>query len=166
MTAMSPEAAQAELRRRVRRYFLVVVSGLAGAFALPFALGAAVTAGGMEKQAAGALAGVVGVAGMFGVVALSWFLVYRWWRCPVCDRNVYWVVSMNMSFFAGAASKTCPGCGTQLIAPGSARRFFLRILLIAGLFMALGVLAGLSGLSSKRAPPPPSTQQPAPSPPG
>lgn len=152
MTTMTPEAAQAELQRRVRRYFLVVVGALAGAFALPFMLGAALVAAGMEQQAAGSVAGVVGLAGMFCVVALSWFLVYRWWRCPACDRNVYWLVSTNMSIFAATASKTCPSCGTQLIAPGAARRFFIRLALIAGVFIALGVLAGLTSAGQRRTP--------------
>jgi hypothetical protein len=152
MTTMSPDAAQLELQRRVRRYFIVVVGALVGAFALPFVLGAVLQAAGVEKQPAGTVAGIAGLVGMFTVVALSWFLVYRWWRCPVCDRNVYWVVSTNMSIFAATASKTCPGCGTQLIAPGAARRFFIRLALIAAVFIALGVLAGLTSASERRTP--------------
>lgn len=152
MTTMSPDAAQLELQRRVRRYFIVVVGALVGAFALPFVLGAVLLAAGVEKQPAGTVAGIAGLVGMFTVVALSWFLVYRWWRCPVCDRNVYWVVSTNMSIFAATASKTCPSCGTQLIAPGAARRFFIRLALIAGVFIALGVLAGLTSAGQRRTP--------------
>jgi len=144
---MTAEAAQLELRRRIRRYFFVVMGGLVGAFALPFVLGLVLTSAGFEKQAIGGLVAVIGVGGMLSVVALSWFLVYRWWRCPVCDRNVYWLVSTNMSIFAATAGKNCPECGTQIIQEGAAKRFFTRIFIIAGIFMALGVISGL--LSAK-----------------
>lgn len=143
-TTMTAEAAQLELRRRIRRYFLVVLGGLVLAFALPFIVGMLMVSSGADKEAAAGPAAVAGFTAMFSVVALSWFLVYRWWRCPVCDRNVYWLVSTNMSVFAATASKNCPGCGTQIIAADAAKRFFIRLFIIVGVFMALGVLSGLA----------------------
>ncbi|MBL8936253.1 MAG: hypothetical protein JNM69_16985, partial [Archangium sp.] len=149
MPTLTAEQAQIELRSRIRTYFFSVVGLLLVAFlVVPFVLTVVLVAAGMSKEQAGPVVGASVVVSMLGVAAMSWYLVYRLWRCPACDANIYWLVSWNMSFFAGAyGKKSCPKCGIELFGPRSSRRF---ILVLLGIALLLGALGAIMSLGARR----------------
>lgn len=142
-TNLTPEQIVEEMRARIRRYMRIVVLLIFALVGIMGLLAVAVGASGGNKTASTA-AGVVGAALMLGLVATSWVLVHRLWRCPACDANVYWVVAWNTSAFAGAASKTCPKCNAVLFAPRSGNRSFRMVMILVGIgvfFALLGAMA-------------------------
>ncbi|MFO0594907.1 MAG: hypothetical protein U0228_06375 [Myxococcaceae bacterium] len=148
---MTPEAAQQELRRKLRNYFLAVVGLLLfSLFGAPLIGGFIAAAAHLDPNVAGRNIGMFAAASMFSTVVIAWVLVYRWWRCPACNANVYWLVSMNMSAFAGAYNrKACPSCGIQLFPDKSPRRFMVVLAIIAAVFVVLGALMA-AGAASQR----------------
>lgn len=158
MPTMTAEAAQAEVSRRLRSYFLKVVSCLVGTFLAPFVIGGVLKAAGVEQ--AGAIAGLIAALAMLGTVAFAWYLVFTTWRCPACDANIYWLVSWNMSAFSGLyGKKNCPKCDLQLISPRRGKFVFI-LIAVAVVFGVLGALMA-AGAKAQRdrqhqsAPPPP-----------
>lgn len=145
MTTMTAVEAQAELKRRLRRYFVIVLGLLGSVFLLPVFASLALKSSGVAVTTFGPIVGIVTAVGMFSIVGFSWYLVFKLWRCPACDTNIYWVVSMNMSAFASMYGKRhCPKCGIELFAPGRSRRFLIVVFLVIGVFIALGAIAGAS----------------------
>jgi cytochrome c biogenesis factor len=142
---MTTTATPAELlRSRLRRYFAVVFGLFVGAIVLLVALGAVVKLAGVDKKSAGLIIGIAAPLVMLGVVISSWIAVSKLWRCPACEKNIYWLVSWQMSLFAASASTTCPSCGVELFTPAAnqrRRRLFL-------VLVALGVIAGLGGAAT------------------
>ncbi|MFT3713024.1 MAG: hypothetical protein QM817_35675 [Archangium sp.] len=162
--ALTPEEAQVELRRRLRSYFVKVVSMLIASLVVaPLVLGAILKT--MDVQNAKAIAAAVSGLSMLSTVAFAWYLVFTTWRCPACDANIYWLVSWNMSAFAAGAKKTCPKCNIELFQPRSGR-FVLIFILIAVAIGALGAIGAATAGAQKRQKQQDTVTQPQPQPPG
>jgi hypothetical protein len=161
--AFTPEEAQAELRSRLRSYFIKVVALLiASIVVLPLLSGAVLKAMNVER-AASISAGVGGLSMLF-TVGFAWYLVFTTWRCPACDANIYWLVSWNMSAFGAGASKTCPKCNIELFKPRSGR-FVLIIVAIAVMLGVMGALMAGGAAAQKAKQKQPTVTQPAQPPP-
>jgi cytochrome c biogenesis factor len=150
-----------QLRGRLRQYFLVVFGMIGGAVVLLIALGAVLQNATDPKTAAQVTTLTAGVL-MLGVVGGSWVAVSKYWRCPACEKSLYWQVSLNMSVFSSARSE-CPGCGVELFTTDRKRRVRrLMVLVGIGFAFALGG-AMVSGFlvqknkmkTTQQSPPPP-----------
>lgn len=142
---MTDDAAVPQLiRARIRKYFLVVFGLIGGAIVLLMLTGIAVKTIGAESKTAGMVLGIVAPLLMLGVVASSWYAVYKLWRCPKCERSIYWTVSWNMSVFAGSASPNCPGCGVALFPPDYQKRTRRVFVILIAVAMGMGFLAAIA----------------------
>lgn len=143
---LTPEQIVEEMRSRIRRYMRIVVLLILGLIGCMTLMAVAVGVSHNDPTVTTA-SGIVFGALMLALVATSWVLVHRLWRCPACDANVYWVVAYNTSAFASLASKTCPKCNAVLFAPQSAKRSLRLTLIIVGVAVVLG-LAGLMAVGA------------------
>lgn len=132
-----------QLRGRIRKYFFVVVGLIIGAFVFIIALATTVKLAGLEDKTAATIVGVASMGVMLGVVASSWIAVAKYWRCPACEKSIYWAVSWNLSLFAGSASPNCPSCGVELFTQKARKRAFRLLLILIGLGAAAGVVASV-----------------------
>jgi hypothetical protein len=160
MLAPMADATPADvLRSRLRKYFVVVIGMIFGAIALLITLGALAKT--LSPTSAGMVMGVLAPIAMISVVIGSWVAVSKLWRCPACDKNVYWLVSMNMSILAATAQSNCPACGVELFPVADrkrrTRRFVILIALAVGLGMAGAMTSGFLAQKSRtqQTPPPP-----------
>lgn len=151
-----------QLRQRLRKYFLVVFGMIGGLFALLVLLGVTLKLADADQKTTGTVLGIVAPLGMLAVVASSWVAVSKLWRCPKCEHGLYWVVSWNMSIFAGMSSPNCPGCGVLLFEPERKKRF-VRFLIIAVVLVATAALAAsvfFAGARTRRPAPVPADVRP------
>lgn len=151
---MEPAASAADqLRSQIRRYFLVVFGMIAAAIVFVIALAAVVKVAITEEKTAATVVGIAGFLVMLGVVISSWVAVSKYWRCPACQKNLYWTVSWNMSLFARAASPNCPGCGVELFTASGRKRSFRILLVMILVFMGMGAIgAAFSTKTARKAP--------------
>lgn len=163
-TSLTPQQIIEEMRARIRRYMRIVVLLIAGLFGIMVLMAMVVGATGGNKTAS-TVAGVVGAALMLGLVATSWVLVHRLWRCPACDANVYWVVAWNTSAFAGAANKTCPKCNAVLFEPRTGMRSLRTVMILVGIGVAFALAGAMASgaMRQKRAAAAAAATQPPPS---
>ena len=160
---MTTDSAPLQLRSRIRKYFLVVFGLIGGAVVLLVLLGAAVKLAGVDGKTGGAILGIAAPLLMLGVVGSSWYAVHKLWRCPKCEKSVYWLVSWNFSLFASAAASNCPGCGVELFTVDQKKKTQRRFIILIVLAIGMGLLGGLAAaVTSPRRPPEPLGQQPRP----
>jgi hypothetical protein len=141
----TPSAADV-LRGRIRKYFFVVFGMIGGVLLTIIVLATGLKVAGADAKTTGMVLGVAAPVLMLGVVISSWIAVGKLWRCPQCDKNVYWTVSWNMSLFASAASPNCPGCGVELFTPAARARWKRTLFILIGIGFAAGVLGAMANV--------------------
>ena len=139
------------LRSRIRKYFLVVFGMFLGAAVLLVVVGVVLKT--LAPSGAATAMGILAPVAMLSVVVGSWVAVSKLWRCPACDKNVYWVISMNMSILASQAPSTCPGCGVTLFDTADRQRRGRRFLVLIVLAVVLGIAGAMASgfMAQKRA---------------
>ncbi len=140
-----------QMRARIRRYMLTVISMLAGAVVVLVLLGFLARTIFASDETSALVIAIAAPLMMLGVVVSSWFLVAKYWRCPGCEKNVFMTVSWNMSLFARSASRTCPQCGVELFTIQGQRRGLRILLIMVAIGAATGVItAAISAASVKK----------------
>lgn len=149
---LTPQQIIEEMRARIRRYMFIVVLLIIG-MVLSMVVVAAIVGASGGSPTANTVAAVVGATLMVGLVATSWVLVSRLWRCPACDANVYWVVARNTSAFAPLASKTCPKCNAVLFEQRTRKRSLRAVMILVGIGVAFALLGAVASgsMHQKRA---------------